>query len=147
MGLSFLLNLFFYVSGINRQLSLLITSAVMATSYFISNHLVKLSFSYWVYLEWIAYDLLVILLIYLIHKLRKIEFCTASFYVFLGLSINSMLFFIMFIDLHFFENKDSWWFWHLYTILVNSVDILMISVLILNRDLLGFFAIKKRFSS
>lgn len=136
MGLSFLLNLFFFVSGINRHLSLLLASGVMASSYYISNHLINLNYNVWVYIEWMVYDLVTVFTIYILHRLINVKMCLAVYYVFFGLSINSTLFFIMFFDIYILGSTSSSWFWHLYTIIVNSVDVLMVAVLILNRDFL-----------
>lgn len=145
MGLSFILNLFFFVSGINRQVSLLFVSGVMASSYFISNHLLNLNYDNWVFVEWTLYDLITMLIIFIFHKVKKIKFSIAAYYICIGLLINSSLFSLMFIDINILEAKDAWWFWYAYTIVVNVVDVLMVSALIINRDFLGLMRLTPKF--
>ncbi|WP_138597821.1 hypothetical protein [Pseudoalteromonas citrea] len=90
----------------------------------------------WVYLDWIMYDIVTILIIYAFHKVKSVEFSTAAYYVFFGLTINTLLFAGMLFDTIALDEKEPWFFWYLYTFTVNTVDIIMISVLILNRDFL-----------
>lgn len=135
MVLGFLLNLFFFISGVSKELSLLLTSGVMAASYFISNHFISLSdIGVWVYIEWAIYDLLTISSILFCHYFFSKKFCVAAYYVFFGLFINTFLYFLIFSDFYFMKTTERWWFWSFYTIAVNVVDVVMVAVLIVNKD-------------
>ncbi|CAH9054382.1 hypothetical protein PSECIP111951_01980 [Pseudoalteromonas holothuriae] len=149
--LAFIFNLSFFLLKLSQNSSLLFSSGVMAISYFLSNHFFDLilgtSFQY---LIWLAFDLVTISFIWLLHKVLKLRFSTASTYVFLGLSINSILFLLMHIDISLLANRQHWWFWTTYSILVNVFDFLMVVALIINRDFLfivkGGRKITKHFS-
>ncbi|WP_138568322.1 hypothetical protein [Pseudoalteromonas phenolica] len=145
MFLAALLNIFFYVSNISKNVSLLVTSIVMASSYFTSNHFIDLSGSTKnIYISWIGYDLLTISLILIIHKIFTQKTCTAARYVIVGLSLNALLCLFLHIDLRVLENRDPWWFWYFYTLAINTIDVIMVAALILDRDFLGAKIIKNR---
>lgn len=151
MVLAFLLNAFFYISSISKNLSLLITSTVMAMSYFTSNHFIDLSASREnIYISWILYDILTILLIISLNKLTKQKYCCAAKYTIIGLTLNAILFLLIHIDLRILDNREPWWFWYFYTLAINTIDVIMVAVLILDRDFLcvKFFKnrVKKHFS-
>ncbi len=152
MFLAFLLNSFFYVSGISKNISLLITSAVMAASYFTSNHFLDLTVTYRenMYLTWIVYDAVTVALILSLNRICKQHLCTASKYVITGLALNALLCLLIHIDLRVLLNRDPWWFWYFYTLAINTIDVIMVAALILDRDFLGVkfirHSIKKYFS-
>ena len=137
MGLSFFLNLFFYISGIVKNMSLVVTSSIMAMSYFTSNHLFSLEGGTWLYVEWIAYDFLTIMLIFVIHKFYGFKRCSSVHYVYVGLTLNALLCFFVFVDIHILEETEEWWFWSVYSFSINMIDVMMVSSLILNRDFLS----------
>ena len=147
MVLGFLLNLFFYASGISRKSSLLFTSGIMAVSYFISNHLIDLTeASPRLYLEWSLYDMLTILLIVYVHKFLKTTYSCATKYVFVGLASNILLFVVLYIDVAIIKNTEPWWFWDFFSLAINVVDIVMVSVLIINKDFLGLDKLRTKLS-
>lgn len=140
-----MLNAFFYVSNINKNISLLITSFLMAASYFTSNHFIDLSASrYYQYLSWIAYDALTILLIVMANRILKERLCLAAKYAVVGLSLNALLCLLIHIDLRVLVNREPWWFWYFYTLAINTIDVIMVAALILDRDFLGVKFIKHR---
>jgi len=146
MFLAFLLNSFFYISCISKNISLLITSTVMAVSYFTSNHFIDLSASTeFIYLTWIGYDILTISFILLINRIFNQKLCTAAKYVLVGLSLNALLCFLIHIDLKVLINREPWWFWNFYTLGINSIDVVMVAALILDRDFLAISSIKRKF--
>ena len=61
-----------------------------------------------------------------------------------GLSINSILFLCMYLDIYILKNKEPWFLWDAYTYTVNLVDFIMIVVLIVDRDFLGLHKFKKK---
>ena len=145
MFLAFLLNAFFYISGICKNISLLITSTVMAVSYFTSNHFIDLSASTkFIYLTWIGYDIFTISFILFLNRIFNQKLCTAAKYVLVGLSLNALLCFLIHIDLKVLINREPWWFWNFYTLGINSIDVVMVAALILDRDFLGAKIIKNR---
>lgn len=146
MFLAFLLNSFFYVSGISKNISLLFTSAVMASSYFTSNHFIYLNdtFAEDMYLTWVAYDLITIFFILFLNRFFKQPLCTASKYVIAGLTLNAVLCLLIHLDLRVLLNRDPWWFWYFYTLGINTIDVIMVAALILDRDFLGVTIIKNR---
>ncbi|KKM71681.1 hypothetical protein LCGC14_1428190 [marine sediment metagenome] len=136
MLLAFLLNLFFYVSELNQDKSLVITSFFMAVSYFCSNHFIVLENSNInIYIEWFMYDFITLLLIILSHRFFS-GISTATKYIYVGLVINSILYALIHIDLMVLWNREVWWFWTFYSFSVNIVDFLMIVALITNKDFL-----------
>ncbi|NOU52702.1 hypothetical protein HG263_19535 [Pseudoalteromonas sp. JBTF-M23] len=143
--LAFIFNLSFFLLKLSQNSSLVFSSCVMAASYFLSNHffdiILDTSFQY---LIWLAFDLVTILLIWLPHKVLKLRFSTASIYVFLGLSINSVLFLLMHMDISLLVNRQHWWFWTTYSILINVFDLMMVAALILNRDFLLFLKLSNK---
>ena len=66
-----------------------------------------------------------------------IKTCTLYIYLLIGLSINTSLFFAMYIDNYIMHHYEYWWFWDIYFVGVNFSDLLMITVSLLNKDILG----------
>ena len=66
-----------------------------------------------------------------------IKSCTLYIYLLVGLSINTSLFFAMYIDNDIMHHYEYWWFWDIYFVGVNFSDLLMITVSLLNKDILG----------
>lgn len=137
MVLAFLLNAFFYVSGISKNTSLLATSFMMAASYFTSNHFINLSADHTdIYLSWILYDVVTIGLILGVNKLLTQKLCVAAYYIILGLVLNATLCAVLHVDLRVLLNREPWWFWYFYTLSINIIDVCMVAALIINRDYL-----------
>lgn len=145
MVLAFLLNAFFYISDISKNLSLLLTSFLMAASYYTSNHFITLGDdTTYIYLRWIAYDLFTITAILTANKLMKLKKCIAAKYVIFGLLANALLCLMIHIDMRILENQEPWWFWYFYSLAINTIDVIMVAALILDRDFLGVKFIKHR---
>ncbi|MBD56455.1 hypothetical protein AAEU31_06720 [Pseudoalteromonas sp. SSMSWG5] len=143
MLLAFLLNLFFYVSELNKDKSLLITSFFMAVSYFSSNHFINLESSNTnLYIEWFIYDVITLAFILISHYFLS-KTSIAAKYIYAGLVVNSVLYALIHIDLIVLWNREVWWFWTFYSIGVNVVDFLMIVALITNKDFLFISKIKR----
>lgn len=137
MFLAFLMNCFFhFLTSYSDDKSLLLTSAVMALSYYTSNHFFPLESSEWLYFSFIAYDLVTIFAIVALHKILKYELGITAKYVMVGMAVNAILCFIIHMDLRTFNNQERWWFWSFYTIAINTIDVLMVAALITGRDYL-----------
>ena len=59
-----------------------------------------------------------------------------STYLLFGLSINSLLFLAMHIDVFVRGNYTPWWFWSFYTVVINMMDIIMVSIFFVKKDFL-----------
>ncbi|WP_462170892.1 hypothetical protein [Pseudoalteromonas xiamenensis] len=80
--------------------------------------------------------LVTIMLIFISLKVAKLPFNTASYYVFGGLSISTLLYLSMHIDVDIYNNRSPWILWDIFGYGGTLVDLIMITVLILNRDIL-----------
>ncbi|BBN82880.1 hypothetical protein PA25_28650 [Pseudoalteromonas sp. A25] len=143
--LAFALNVSFALLKVIKNYSLLITSGSMALSYFLSNHFyeaIRVATS--PYLVWLVYDLVTMGCIWSCHKLFTAKPTLAYFYVMFGLMANSFMFIAMHFDRKVVENSEPWILWTIYSISINVFDLMMIAVLILNRDIFFIkFACKK----
>ena len=120
----------------------------MASSYFTSNHFIYLNdaFAEDMYLTWVAYDLITIFFILFLNRVFKQPLCTASKYVIIGLTFNAILCLLIHLDLRVLLNREPWWFWYFYTLGINTIDVIMVAALILDRDFLGVKFLKNRIS-
>lgn len=134
----FLLNLLFFLLKIKDNLSLIVTSGIVALSYLGSNVFLDLTQAdHTLYLLWFFYDLLTIVLLIGINYKLKVPWCTALHYVFLFLAINSLLYLGLYIDLGVFETREQWWFWSVYSVAVLVCDCAIVITLIIDKDWLG----------
>ena len=53
-----------------------------------------------------------------------------------GMAANASLSLLIHLDLRVFDNREPWWFWSLYTIAINAIDVLIVAALITGRDYL-----------
>ena len=112
-------------------------------SYLLSDPLFNQGFGYDLldstsaYLVWSAFDIITILVIIFIARGKTVQQLPVKLYVCTGLMINISLFVGMYIDLNFTKYIGPWWFWYLYSIIVNISDITMIIALLCNKDFLG----------
>lgn len=135
--LAFLLNSFFFALRIKTDKTLLATSLIMSISYGITNHLFDLGiYREFLYLSWIAFDIITIIAILAAGKLLNTKLCSAAKYIILGLSINAFLCLVIHIDLRTLDNREPWWFWSFYSLSINIIDLFMIVSLMVNRDFL-----------
>ena len=133
--------LYALVSGINKaDKSLIYIAAIMMCSYTFSDLLLILNN---LYLDWILYDLLTITLLIAAIFTSYVLTSTASNYIILGLFVNACLTIAIYYDLYVLNNIDEWWFWSVYSIGVNVIDLLMIAVLFINKDFLGLIKLKR----
>ncbi|KPZ58899.1 hypothetical protein [Pseudoalteromonas sp. P1-7a] len=106
-------------------------SLVMAISY---------CFSFFVdiyditYIELFCYDVVTLFFIFFLRYYLPEK--RISTYLLFGLSINSLLFLAMHIDVFVRGNYEPWWFWSVYTVVINMMDIIMVSILFIKKDFL-----------
>jgi hypothetical protein len=113
-------------------------SLIMAISYlsslFIDIHNIS-------YIELFLFDLATISVIFFIRVyVNKSIIYT---YLMCGLTVNSLLFFGMHLDVSVNENYSPWWFWSLYSIGINVIDFLMVAIFFINKDFLGLMQLQK----
>ena len=140
--MAFFFNVFIYAIGLKKGTTLLLSSFVMMCSYTLSDYFFTwLSFKNSFYLNFALYDIATITALLCLYKIVKKT--TPSFlYLVLGLSINTILFLLMHLDTDIYENKHHWWFWEVYMYAMNSIDIIMIVALIVDRDILGLHKLR-----
>ena len=133
--------LYSLVSGINKaDKSLIYIAAIMMCSYIFSDLPLILNN---IYLDWILYDLLTITILIAAIFTSYVLTSTASNYIILGLFVNACLTIAIYYDLYVLNNIDEWWFWSVYSIGVNVIDLLMTAVLFINKDFLGLIKLKR----
>lgn len=129
--MAFLFNLAININKTDSRV--LVISFIMMISYFISGF-VKLSI--YSYLNWLYFDLLTIFVILAwMYFAKVVNFCGTT-YILFGLTLNSILMLSIFIDIFIYENKSEWFLWTLYSFGVNTIDVIMILVLLVNKDFL-----------
>jgi hypothetical protein len=132
--------LYALVSGINNtNKSLIYLAAIMLCSYFLSDLLSLLSN---IYLNWLLYDLITVAIIILVTSNHFIPASKASSYLIVGLLLNACLTTAIYYDLYIVWNTEEWWFWSVYSLGVNVIDLMMICALVINRDFLGLIKLK-----
>ncbi|MBQ4799609.1 hypothetical protein J8L73_10800 [Pseudoalteromonas sp. MMG006] len=117
----------------NPQKQAVWLSLVMVVSYCLSTIIDIYNFSY---IELFCYD--VITLFFILFLRYYLPEKRISTYLLFGLSINSLLFLAMHIDVFVRGNYEPWWFWSLYTVVINIMDIIMVSIFFIKKDFLRF---------
>ncbi|WOC25641.1 hypothetical protein LY624_13790 [Pseudoalteromonas sp. N1230-9] len=134
--MAFLFNLAMSINKNDRRP--LILAFIMMLSYFLSGVLELSSFHY---LNWLYYDLVTIIIIVAWLKLKQHPIFYAAIYILIGLLLNSFLMLSIYIDIFVYDNTTPWLLWTIYSLGVNSIDIMMILALLLNKDFLKLGAL------
>lgn len=142
--MAFFFNAFIYSLNIKRNTTLLLSSFIMMVSYSSSDYFYTwLSIQNGFLLDWALYDFGTIVALLIAYAFIKKT--TSSFlYLITGLTINSLFFICMYIDMYVFNNQEPWLFWDIYTFSVNLIDLIMIVALIVDRDFLGLHKLKSK---
>lgn len=135
--MSFFLNLYFRCISVKTDNLLVFCSFAIFCSYFISDHLYELFDQTEVYKTWSIYDFVTLCIIYIGQRLLKTKASPGVIYTYIGLSINTLLFLFMHLDIVIFKNTTPWLLWDLYSLGVNVLDFSMIVALIVDRDIFG----------
>ncbi|MDO6547792.1 hypothetical protein [Pseudoalteromonas carrageenovora] len=106
-------------------------SLVMAISYCFSFFIDIYDITY---IELFCYDVATLFFIFFLRYYLPEK--RMSTYLLFGLSINSLLFLAMHIDVFVRGNYTPWWFWSLYTVVINMMDIIMVSIFFVKKDFL-----------
>lgn len=145
--MAFFFNLFVYSLDIKRDSTLLLSSFIMMISYTASDY-----FLTWIsvrtsdYFDWALYDLATVATLMLAYLLLK-KTSSSFLYLILGLSINTLFFLAMYLDVFIFGNQKPWLLWDIYTYTVNIIDLIMIVALIVDRDFLFLHSLKNKIVS
>ncbi|MGS0534719.1 hypothetical protein [Pseudoalteromonas sp. SaAl2] len=126
--------LFKLVSRLNNpEKSVVQLCFLMAFSYILSD-IVRLSLSN--YMNWFIYDLItiVVLLVWFL-VIKKHQFLLL-YYILIGLGLNALLMAVIHYDIYVLYNREEWWLWTAYSYGVNTIDLLMIAVLVTEKDFL-----------
>ncbi|MBB1418163.1 hypothetical protein H5187_12820 [Pseudoalteromonas sp. SG44-1] len=118
----------------DRSSSPLVISLIMLVSYGLSYEFVDLNAGMYVYLIWVKYDFLTIIALLVSHKLLKLPYTSTLKYILAGLTINTLIFLGIHIDIVVFDNKNYWWFWSFYSIGITVIDFFMVVTLIFGKD-------------
>lgn len=121
----------------NSQKQAVWLSLVMAISYCLSTVIDIYNFSY---IELFCYD--VVTLFFILSLRYYLPEKRISTYLLFGLSINSLLFLAMHIDVFVRGNYTPWWFWSFYTVVINIMDVTMVSIFFIKKDFLGLVRLK-----
>lgn len=123
-------------------------SFTMFISYMASDPLLNITFGYDIldttlaYLIWACSDIVIFFIVWLISKSKSISDEPVKLYISIGLSVNISLFLGMYFDINY-AYTGSWWFWGVYSITVNLMDIMMLIALFSNKDFLGLVRLYK----
>lgn len=132
--------LYSLVTSINKkEKEALWLSLVMAVSYSSSLFIDIQNISY---LELFLFDLVTICVIFFIRA--YVSRSVIYTYLLCGLTVNSLLFFGMHLDVSVFNNTSPWWFWSLYSMTINLMDFTMIAIFFINKDFLGLIRLKRK---
>ena len=141
--MAFLYNVVKKSAAPGRDATVMWMSLAIFLSYLVSDPLLNISlgvdlmYSYQSYLIWAFCDLFILIVIMLIARNKPIERCPVKLYIIIGLTVNMMLFIGMHIDLNMINRIEPWWFWKVYSVMVNVMDVTMIIALLCNKDFLG----------
>ncbi|AYM85902.1 hypothetical protein [Pseudoalteromonas agarivorans] len=97
------------------------------------------------YLDFILLDACTLLALLFLKRFKFKSYPVAYYYVTAGLCINIIFSFLMHLDMTFSKYYEYWWFWSVFTAVVGSVNICMITVCFINRDFLGLVKFKSWF--
>ncbi|MDC9500261.1 hypothetical protein [Pseudoalteromonas sp. Angola-18] len=115
----------------NSQKQAVWLSLVMVVSYCLSSFIDIYNFSY---IELFCYDVATLFFIFFLRYYLPEKHM--STYLLFGLSINSLLFLAMHIDVFVRGNYEPWWFWSVYTVVINMMDIIMVGIFFVKKDFL-----------
>lgn len=141
--MAFLYNLVIKSAAPNGDKTLMWISLTIFLSYMCSDPLIISSFGFdlvhsqYTYLLWFFFDFICLFIVLLISKRFYVNTLPAKLYITIGLTVNMLLFLGMHIDINYFYHYEHWWFWGLYSVTVNMMDVMMVVALLCNKDFLG----------
>lgn len=134
--MAFFINVFMHYTTQQKVLTTIVVSFYAFVFYFIADDIASLTPIPNMYLTWAFLDLVTISLIVITLKLTKLKSNLSSLYVIFGLSLSSFLFLLMHFDVDVMQNTTPWILWDVFAYGGTLIDFTMITVLILNKDVL-----------
>ena len=129
-----LYNLFLKFAVEDRSNSPLVVSILMLSSYSLSYEIVDLNAGTAIYSIWATYDIATILIIMASHKALRLRFSASLYYITFGLSVNTLLYLLLHVDIVMLGRTEYWWYWSFFSVGVNTVDFFMVVTLIFGKD-------------
>lgn len=127
--------LYCLVSSINKEYkSPVYLSALMLCSYIFSSYLKLLDN---LYLNWALYDFITILALFTLQFFNAFNRTKVFLFLVLALTSNAVLTMILYYDIYILYNFEPWWYWSVYSIGVNVIDVLMILSLVINHRMVN----------
>lgn len=127
--------LFCLVSSINKaNKSPVYLSALMLCSYIVSSY-VKLLDN--LYLNWAFYDFITIIVLLTLQYFNVFQRTKVFLFLVLALTANAVLTLLLYYDLYVLYNFEPWWYWSVYSIGVNIIDVLMMLSLVINHSMIS----------
>ncbi len=123
--------LFCLVSSINKEnKSPVYLSALMLCSYIFGSYIRLLDN---LYLNWAFYDFITIVALLTLQYFNVFKRNKAFLFLVLALITNAVLTLLLHYDLYVLYNFEPWWYWSVYSIGVNVIDVLMMLSLVVNQ--------------
>lgn len=141
--MAFLYNLVRKSSSENYDTTTMWLALVIFISYLLTDPSVNnalgfdFAMSYKIYLIWAGFDFVTISFILLLFQKKSSIKHPAKLYVLFGLLVNMCFYIAMHFDVIYFNNYQPWWFWSLYTVTIIFMDLMMLLILLTNKDFLG----------
>lgn len=123
--------LFCLVSSINKEnKSPVYLCALMLCSYIFGSYIRLLDN---LYLNWAFYDFITIVALLTLQYFNFFKRTKAFLFLVLALTANAVLTLLLYYDLYVLYNFEPWWYWSVYSIGVNVIDVLMMLSLVVNQ--------------
>ena len=123
--------LYCLVSSINKEnKSPVYLSALMLCSYIFGSYIRLLDN---LYLNWAFYDFITIVALLSLQYFNVFKRNKAFLFLVLALTANAVLTLLLYYDLYVLYNFEPWWYWSVYSIGVNVIDVLMMLSLVVNQ--------------
>ena len=123
--------LYCLVSSINKEnKSPVYLSALMLCSYIFGSYIRLLDN---LYLNWAFYDFITIVALLSLQYFNVFKRNKAFLFLVLALITNAVLTLLLHYDLYVLYNFEPWWYWSVYSIGVNVIDVLMMLSLVVNQ--------------
>lgn len=127
--------LFCLVSSINKEnKSPVYLSALMLCSYIFGGYIRLLDN---LYLNWAFYDFITIVALLSLQYFNVFKRNKAFLFLVLALTANAVLTLLLYYDLYVLYNFEPWWYWSVYSIGVNFIDVLMMLSLVVNHRMVN----------
>ena len=123
--------LYCLVSSINKENKFPVyLSALMLCSYIFGSYIKLLDN---LYLNWAFYDFITIVALLFLQYFNVFKRNKAFLFLVLALTANAVLTLLLYYDLYVLYNFEPWWYWSVYSIGVNVIDVLMMLSLVVNQ--------------